>query len=162
MRQRSKGTPPSPPRAHALSASCRQSHFEAASCADLIDTVVDPHMNEFPQANPTPLYPAHERNCIGKIAAVPFSKPPLVRPCYHVPMVSQPEIYRIAQIVIDVLGDGAAVHAAQRADAHLEAGDMGFCVMCLRIGDAIDELQRTAPVAGVVAGVKGSSGERPG
>ena len=58
-------------------------------------------------------------------------------------MLSQPEIYRIAQIAIDVLGDGAALHAAQRADAHLEAGDMGFCAMCHRVEDAIDELQRT-------------------
>ncbi len=115
---------------------------EAASCADLFDTVVDPH------GEPAPFYPAHKRNCIGKIAAAPFSKPPLVVPCYHVPMVSQPEIYRIAQCVIDVLGDGAALHAAQRADAHFEAGDIDFCVMCHRVEDAIDELRRTAPMAG--------------
>ena len=63
-------------------------------------------------------------------------------------MLSQPEIYRIAQIVIDVLGDGATLHAAQRADAHLEAGDMGFYAMCHRVEDAIDELRRTAPMAG--------------
>ena len=63
-------------------------------------------------------------------------------------MLSQPEIYRIAQCVIDVLGDSAARHAAQRADAHLEAGDIGCYAMCLRLLGAIDELQRTAPVAG--------------
>ncbi len=63
-------------------------------------------------------------------------------------MLSQPEIYRIAQIVIDKYGDGAALHMAQRADAHFEAGDIGFCVMCLRLEDAIDEMQRTTLVAG--------------
>ena len=63
-------------------------------------------------------------------------------------MLSQPEIYRIANVLIDALGDGATLHAAQRADAHLEAGDIGFCVMCHRVEDAIDELRRTAPVAG--------------
>ena len=82
---------------------------------------------------------------IAKIAAARFSKPPLVVLSWA--MLSQPEIYRIAQIAIDVLGDGAARHAAQRAGAHFQAGDIGFCVMCLRLEDAIDELQRTAPVA---------------
>ena len=60
-------------------------------------------------------------------------------------MVSQPEIYRIAQCVIDVLGAGAALHAAQRTDALLEAGDMSHARACVRIEDAVNELQKAAP-----------------
>ncbi len=39
-------------------------------------------------------------------------------------MLSDLEIYRAAQATIDRYGDGAALHAAQRADELLAAGDM--------------------------------------
>ena len=39
-------------------------------------------------------------------------------------MISDLEIYRAAQATISQFGDGAALHAAQRADELMAAGDM--------------------------------------
>ena len=41
------------------------------------------------------------------------------------PMISDLEIWRAAQATIDQCGDGAGLHAAQRADELLAAGDGG-------------------------------------
>ncbi len=59
--------------------------------------------------------------------------------------LSDIEIYRAAQATIQEYGDGAAPHAAQRADELLAAGDMEGRRVWYRIEAAIDELQRTAP-----------------
>ncbi len=42
-------------------------------------------------------------------------------------MVPELDIYRSAKLVIDQHGEDAAKHAAKRADALLEAGDMEEC-----------------------------------
>ncbi len=61
-------------------------------------------------------------------------------------MLSDLEIYRAAQATISRYGDG--LHAAQRADELLAAGDMEGRRVWHRIEDAINELQRTAPGTG--------------
>ena len=60
-------------------------------------------------------------------------------------MTSNLDIYRCAKLLIDRHGEGAARHAAMRADALLEAGDMEGGRVWLNIVDAIKELQRTRP-----------------
>ena len=60
-------------------------------------------------------------------------------------MISDLEIWRAAQATIEQYGDGAALHAAQRADELLAAGDMEGRAVWHRIERAIDELGRTAP-----------------
>ena len=62
--------------------------------------------------------------------------------------LSNLEIYRAAHATISRYGDGAALHAAQRADELLAAGDMDGRAVWHRIERAIDELQRTAPGTG--------------
>ncbi len=54
------------------------------------------------------------------------------------------DIYRAAQATIQEYGDGAALHAAQRADELMAEGDMEGRAVWHRIERAIDELQRTA------------------
>ena len=61
------------------------------------------------------------------------------------PMLDDLKIYRAAQATIQTYGDGAGLHAAQRADKLLAAGDMSGRRVWHRIERAIDELQRTAP-----------------
>ncbi len=63
-------------------------------------------------------------------------------------MMSDVEIYRAAQAAISQFGDGAGLHAAQRADELLATGDMEVRAVWHRIEDAIDELQRMAPGEG--------------
>ena len=60
-------------------------------------------------------------------------------------MISDLEIWRAAQATIEQYGDGAALHAAQRADELLAAGDIEGRAVWHRIESAIDELCRTAP-----------------
>ncbi len=63
-------------------------------------------------------------------------------------VTSDVDIYRAARATIARYGDGAALHAAHRADALLALGDMEGRRVWHRIGDAIDELQKTAPGTG--------------
>ncbi len=60
-------------------------------------------------------------------------------------MLSDLEIYRAAQATISRYGDDAVLHATQRADEMLTAGDMEGRAVWHRIERAIDELGRTAP-----------------
>ncbi len=60
-------------------------------------------------------------------------------------MLSGLEIYRAAHATVSRYGDDAALHAAQRADELLAAGDMEGRRVWQRIMGAIDELRRTAP-----------------
>ena len=55
------------------------------------------------------------------------------------------DVWRAAQATIQRYGDGAGLHAAQRADELLAAGDMEGRAVWHRIERAIDELQRTVP-----------------
>ena len=61
------------------------------------------------------------------------------------PMLSDLDIYRAAQATITRYSDGAALHAAQRADELMAVGDMDGRAVWHRIERAIDELRRTAP-----------------
>ncbi len=63
-------------------------------------------------------------------------------------MTSDLDIYRSAQALVKQHGPDAAIHAAMRADAMLEAGDPGGCAVWKRILRAVEELQGTAPKSG--------------
>ena len=61
-------------------------------------------------------------------------------------MTDQRDIYRSAKLLIDQYGAvEAEVHAAQRADALLEAGDLDGRQVWLRILEAVKELSDTTP-----------------
>ncbi len=60
-------------------------------------------------------------------------------------MTSALDIYRSAKLLIDQHSEDAARHAAMRADALLEAGDIEGRRVWRRILEAIEELQRTRP-----------------
>ena len=53
-------------------------------------------------------------------------------------MLSDLEIYRAAQATIDQYGDGAGLHAAQRADELLAEGDMDGRAVWHRIEEALE------------------------
>ena len=57
-------------------------------------------------------------------------------------MIDSPDIYRAAKLVIDQHGDGAALHAAQRADELLADGDPEGSAVWRHILAAIEELRR--------------------
>jgi len=56
-------------------------------------------------------------------------------------MTSDLEIYRSAKLLIDKHGDDAVIHAAMRADAMLDAGDLDGLATWNRILRAIEELR---------------------
>ncbi len=60
-------------------------------------------------------------------------------------MTSDLDIYRSAKLLIDQHGEDAARHAAKRADALLEAGDMEGKAVWLRILSVVKELQQREP-----------------
>ncbi len=60
-------------------------------------------------------------------------------------MTTDLDIYRSANELIKQYGEAAAIEAAMRADEYLAAGDMEEEVVWLRIGKAVEELQRTQP-----------------
>ena len=62
-------------------------------------------------------------------------------------MTSDLDIYRSAQVLVKQHGQDAPIHAAMRADAMLEAGDLGGCAVWRRILRAVEELQRVEPAA---------------
>ncbi len=61
-------------------------------------------------------------------------------------MTDQRDIYRSAKLLIDQHGAvEAEIHAAQRADALLEQGDMDGRRVWLRVLDAVKELSEIDP-----------------
>ena len=60
-------------------------------------------------------------------------------------MTTDLDIYRSANELIKQYGEAADIEAAMRADEYLAAGDMEEEVVWLRIGKAVEELQRTRP-----------------
>ncbi len=56
-------------------------------------------------------------------------------------MISDPDIYRSANELIEQHGEAADIEAAMRADDRLAAGDMEGEAVWLRIVKAIEELQ---------------------
>ena len=65
-------------------------------------------------------------------------------------MTSDLDIYRTARLLIEQHGDQAPIHAAMRADAMLEAGDLDGQAVWKRIVRAIKELQDRKPPGGAV------------
>ena len=59
------------------------------------------------------------------------------------PVTDDIDIYRAAKVMLDRHGDDAPVHAAMRADAMSDRGDMEGRAAWLRIKAAVEELQRT-------------------
>ncbi len=59
-------------------------------------------------------------------------------------MTSDLDIYRSAQALIKQHGQDAPIHAAIRADAMLEKGDLDGCAVWKRLLRAVEELQGTA------------------
>ncbi len=66
-------------------------------------------------------------------------------------MTSELDIYRTAKLLVDKHGAEAPIHAAMKADAMLEKGDMDGRAVWLRVVRAVEELQRAEPAAGEVA-----------
>ncbi len=56
------------------------------------------------------------------------------------PMISDLDIYRSANVLIRDHGEDAAIEAAMRADAMLEKGDLGGVAVWRRILRAVEEL----------------------
>ncbi len=63
-------------------------------------------------------------------------------------MILDLDIYRGASIIIKQYGQDAPIHAAMRADAMLEAGDMGGYAVWRRVLRVIEELQGAVPKSG--------------
>ncbi len=63
-------------------------------------------------------------------------------------MIPDLDIYRSAQAVIKQHGQDAPIHAAMRADAMLEKGDLDGYAVWRRILRAVGELQRAELAAG--------------
>ena len=63
-------------------------------------------------------------------------------------MITTLDIYRSAQVLLNRDGDGASLHAANRADEMLDAGDMDGRAVWGRIYGAVLELRGEAPSAG--------------
>ncbi len=57
-------------------------------------------------------------------------------------MIHDRDIYRSANLVVKQHGADAPIHAAMRADALLEAGNLDGYAVCKRILRAVEELQR--------------------
>ncbi len=66
-------------------------------------------------------------------------------------MIPNPEIYRTANLLVKQHGDDAPIEAAMRADAMLEAGDLGGYAVWKRILRAVEELRRAEPASGEVS-----------
>ncbi len=63
-------------------------------------------------------------------------------------MIPDLDIYRAANVIINQYGEDAPIHAAMRADATLEAGDLnGYAVWKRRLR-AVEELVRKEPAKG--------------
>ncbi len=63
-------------------------------------------------------------------------------------MIPDIDLYRSANLLVKQHGDDAPIHAAMRADAMLEAGDLDSYAVWKRILRAVGELQGTAPKPG--------------
>ncbi len=60
-------------------------------------------------------------------------------------MIPDLDIYRSANILMKQHGKNAPIHAAMRADAMLEKGDLDGCAVWRRILRAVENLQRLEP-----------------
>lgn len=60
-------------------------------------------------------------------------------------VIEDREIWACASLILHRYGDAAGLHAAERADELLEAGDHEGCRTWIRIGRRIAELENTEP-----------------
>ncbi len=65
-------------------------------------------------------------------------------------MISDLDVYRSAQLIVDRHGDGAPIEAAMKADAMLEKGDVDGQAAWLRILRAVKKLLLAQPDKGDV------------
>ncbi len=65
-------------------------------------------------------------------------------------MIPDLDIYRSANVLVKQHGQDAPIHAAMRADAMLEKGDLEGQVVWKRIVRAVEEIQRTNRPSGEV------------
>ncbi len=65
-------------------------------------------------------------------------------------MISDLDVYRSAQLIVEQHGDGAPIEAAMKADAMLEKGDLDGQAAWLRILGAVKELLQAQPDRGDV------------
>ena len=63
-------------------------------------------------------------------------------------MIPDLDIWRSANVLVKHHGQDAPIHAAMRADALLEKGDLDGCAVWKRIVRAVEELRRAGPVKG--------------
>jgi hypothetical protein len=63
-------------------------------------------------------------------------------------MISDPDIWRAAQLIVKRHGADAAIVAAQRADELFNEGDLDGAAIWKRILHAVEELQRVKPKVG--------------
>ena len=63
-------------------------------------------------------------------------------------MIPDLDIWRSANVLVKHHGRDASIHAAMRADAMLEAGDLDGYAVWKRILRAVEALQETAPGSG--------------
>ncbi len=63
-------------------------------------------------------------------------------------MIPDLDIYRSANVLVTRHGQDAPIHAAMRADAMLDKGDMDAHAVWKRILRAVEELQGTVPKPG--------------
>ena len=64
-------------------------------------------------------------------------------------MTSDIDIFRAASVIIKQYDEAAPIHAAMKADAMLEAGDLDGYAVWKRILWVVEELQGMAPERGV-------------
>ena len=64
------------------------------------------------------------------------------------PMISDLDTYRSAQALIKQHGQDAPIHAAMRADAMLDKGDLDDYAAWKRVLRTVEELQGTVPKSG--------------
>jgi hypothetical protein len=60
-------------------------------------------------------------------------------------MILDLDIYRAAQALVKQHGQDAPIHAAMRADAMLDKGDLDGAAVWKRVLRAVEELQRAKP-----------------
>ncbi len=63
-------------------------------------------------------------------------------------MIPDLDIYRTANLLVKRHGQDAPIHAAMRADAMLDKGDLDGYAVWKRILRAVEELQRAEPGPG--------------
>ena len=63
-------------------------------------------------------------------------------------MIPDLDIYRTANALMDHHGEDAPIHAAMRADAMLDKGDLDGYAVWRRILRAVEEVRRVGPIAG--------------